>query len=261
MTKNYAKQNYGIYTITNTVNGKTYIGQTAGSFHGRWKGHLKKLMNGKHHNAHLRAAASKYGHEMFRFDAIEAGPQGLTKEERVAWCNNRETYWLGDAYLSEDYYNMKGGGDNAIPGPEIRRKIAKTLTGMKHTEETKRKISEANIGENNPNWGKTHTEETRRKISEAVTGKKHTEETKRKMSETRKGVPKSEEHRQNISKALTGENHPMWGKNHTEEARRKMSEAHKGIPKPKITCPWCGKTGGKPAMSRHHMDNCKHKEA
>jgi hypothetical protein len=29
-------------------------------------------------------------------------------------------------------------------------------------------------------------------------------------------------------------------------------------PKPAITCPHCGKTGGKPVMMRYHFDKCKH---
>ena len=61
------------------------------------------------------------------------------------------------------------------------------IAGRKHTEETKRKISEAKKGR------VKHTEETKRKISELMKGntymlgKKHTEEVKRKMSEARKG--------------------------------------------------------------------------
>jgi hypothetical protein len=44
--------------------------------------------------------------------------------------------------------------------------------GKTHSEETRRKISEANKGENNHFYGKTHTEETRRKMSEANKGPK-----------------------------------------------------------------------------------------
>ena len=38
--------------------------------------------------------------------------------------------------------------------------------GKKHTEETKRKMSEAHKGENNHNYGKHLSEETKKKISE-----------------------------------------------------------------------------------------------
>ena len=37
--------------------------------------------------------------------------------------------------------------------------------GRKHSKESKRKMSEAQKGKNNPMYGKHHTEETRRKMS------------------------------------------------------------------------------------------------
>jgi len=40
--------------------------------------------------------------------------------------------------------------------------------GSKHSEETKRKISEAEMGEKNHFYGKHHSEETKRKMSEAM---------------------------------------------------------------------------------------------
>lgn len=63
--------------------------------------------------------------------------------------------------------------------------------------------------------GKHHSEETRRKMSEArkgkqageknpMYGKKHTDETKKKMSKVRKGKPKSEEHKKKIAEANRG---------------------------------------------------------
>ena len=50
-----------------------------------------------------------------------------------------------------------------------------TMQGKRHTEESKRKISEAQNG-------RKHSAETRWKLSDAKMGRKHTEETKRKMS-------------------------------------------------------------------------------
>lgn len=75
----------------------------------------------------------------------------------------------------------------------------KNALGYKHTEETKKKISLAQIGNKNGlgnknTLGYKHTEETKRKMSEAKIGKdngrtgcKHSEETKRRISNGNKG--------------------------------------------------------------------------
>ena len=44
---------------------------------------------------------------------------------------------------------------------------------------------------------------------------------------------------------------------HTEERKDKISKALKGKAKPIITCPHCGKSGGRPQMKQWHFDNCK----
>jgi hypothetical protein len=54
-------------------------------------------------------------------------------------------------------------------------------------KEIRRKMSESSKGENNPNYGKSMSEETKKKISKANKGKKRTEEFKRKIGESKKG--------------------------------------------------------------------------
>jgi hypothetical protein len=83
--------------------------------------------------------------------------------------------------------------------------------GKHHSEETKNKLSNALRGENHPNYGKHRLEETKKKISNTEKGKHCSEETKKKMSDAKKG-----------------ENHPNYGKHRSEETKKKLSDANKG---------------------------------
>lgn len=78
---------------------------------------------------------------------------------------------------------------------KAKQMIGQKNTGRHHTEESKRKLSEAFLGEKNPMYGKP---------TYGFKGKHHSEETKRKISEKNKGKkhPCSEEHRRNLSVAL-----------------------------------------------------------
>ena len=80
-------------------------------------------------------------------------------------------------------------------------------------EEHKRLHNKELTGEKNPMYGKKHSEETRKKMSEALKGKKH--------------KPFTEEHRKKMSESLKGRTSPMKGVTLSEETRRKISEAMK----------------------------------
>ena len=82
-------------------------------------------------------------------------------------------------------------------------------TGSKRSEETRKKMSEADKG--NQKW----------------LGKHHTEESKKKMSEAHKNKTLSEEHKKHIGEANKGRKGSQhWlGKHHSEETKQKMREA------------------------------------
>ena len=63
----------------------------------------------------------------------------------------------------------------------LHNKKRRNFLGKKHTEETKKKISEANKGQK-------PTEEAKKKMSESHKGKKFSEEHKKKLSEIHKGI-------------------------------------------------------------------------
>jgi hypothetical protein len=78
------------------------------------------------------------------------------------------------------------------------------------------------------------------------------------MAAWNRGIPMTEEAKAKAIPKLKGR--VPWNKGVpvTEESNIKRKLAQSGILKPKITCPHCGKLGGKPAMIRHHFDNCKY---
>lgn len=207
----------GVYTITCTANGRVYVGSSA-DIKTRFSYHLWQLRNGIHENRHLLNAWNKYGEAAFVFRMIEAVPDHARLIER-------EQFWMDRISPGRTGFNI--------------RHIADSNLGLKHSEETKRKMSEAQRGQKrgpiseehkrklNDAWrGQKHSEETKLKISKAHRGRKHSEESRRNMSAAHLGekkAPRSEEHQWKLNEARRG-------KKHSEESKRKMSEAHKGNP-------------------------------
>ena len=104
----------------------------------------------------------------------------------------------------------------ALYNPKFNFAIGgKVNRGYKLSDETKRKLSEGNKGENNYWFGKEFSEEHKRKLSESHKGNVISEETKKKLSIAHKGKTLSKEHRQILREVNTG-------KKHSEESKLKM---------------------------------------
>lgn len=88
---------------------------------------------------------------------------------------------------------------------ETKEKLRIINTGKKQSEETKKKRSDKLKGRSTHMKGKKHSEETKRKISESNIGKKHTEESIQKMRIKQKGKIISEEQKRKIKETLTKE--------------------------------------------------------
>lgn len=92
-----------IYKITNTINGKCYIGQTK-DYKARFQNHKLRLRKNEHENPHLQYAWNKYGANAFTFEILEFAED----------YNEREKYYI-KLYNSTDEsygYNIMAGGDN-----------------------------------------------------------------------------------------------------------------------------------------------------
>lgn len=219
-----------IYSITNKLNGQMYIGKTINP---------KKRFNDhcKYKSSLIGKAIRKHGRDNFVYQVLYDCP---TEEQAY----RVEVFYIRLLKTQTPFgYNLDSGGmGGKQPCEETKRKISQSLIGnkytfgYKHTEETrkkmsearkgkhlteehKRKLSESKKGENNPSYGKHPTEETRKKMSEARMGNKNCVG----RIPWNKGKKRSEETKQKISKALKG----RPGKRPSEETRRKLSEAKK----------------------------------
>ena len=177
-------EHYGyIYKITNSINGKVYIGQTIIGFDKRYKGSIKNT-----HNEHLKRAIEKYGEENF---IIEKEYDFANSQEEL---NELEIKYIYEFNSIDNRcgYNKTTGGESYTFTQEIKDKISESKKGCTLSEETREKLSEMRKGEGNSMYGKHHTEETKNKIKVAranqenpMLGKHHTEETKNKIAEKR----------------------------------------------------------------------------
>lgn len=88
----------GVYKITNTVNGKFYVGSSK-DIKGRWYQHKKKLREGIHGNLHLQNAWNLYGEDSFKFEIVEECDSAMQFE--------REQYYLDSLNPFDDNgYNI-----------------------------------------------------------------------------------------------------------------------------------------------------------
>lgn len=131
----------------------------------------------------------------------------------------------------ENCYNLKTGGNQNLVYSEIaKQKNREWHKGKNYSEETKKKKSislkdfykknpEANRGKNSGMYGKHHSEETKMKIRESNLGKKH--------------KPMSDDAKNKLSVLKSGKNNPMYGKSiysvwvnkyGIEEANKKYEE-------------------------------------
>ena len=170
----------GIYKITSPEN-RVYVGQSI-NIEKRKKSYFSMNKRNSQQTI-LHRSFLKYGVENHIFEILE--------ECSIELLNERERYY-------QDFYNVLKGGLNCRltttkdKSGKLNKETIEKLKGRKCTKETRNKISlktkGKQIGVLNPFFGKTHSEESKRKISEAnkghkySLGRKHTEETKNKIS-------------------------------------------------------------------------------
>ena len=135
--------NICIYKHT-SPSGKVYIGQTGQKPENRWN-------NGRgYKSGYFYCAIKKYGWNNIQHEVLFTGLDQLNAD-----------------IIEEDliyYYKQIGKSYNLANGGSVNR-------GWKMSDEAKEKIRLSKLGEKNPNYGKSPSEEIRQKISKAMKGK------------------------------------------------------------------------------------------
>ena len=111
--------------------------------------------------------------------------------------------------------------------------VTSAFRGLKHTEESKELIRQANLGEKNPMFGVKRKKHHNYGKTGPLFGKFGSEHPMF-------GFKMSESSKEKIKKANLGEKNPMFGKKH-----------------PIVKCPHCNKSGSQNGMKRWHFNNCR----
>lgn len=183
----------GLYKITNTRNGKFYIGSSIDT-RKRFKQHKRSLKGKTHHNKHLQYSWNKYGADAFVFHVIEIIPKWESLE-------TAEDIWLTRHVGKEHCYNV--GTSAKAP-----------MRGATHSDKVKAKIS-TKVQEVLADGKGGHfvpSKETRKRMSDSLQG-----------NQCAKGVKRSDEEKEAIKKRMLG--NTIWkGKHHTNETREKLGK-------------------------------------
>ena len=184
----------GIYQIRNIINGKVYIGSACDVMN-RWYNHKYQLRHNKHHTIHLQRAWNKYGEENFVFEILEeVEDEGQLLIIEQKYLDKALAYDYKTGYNSAKYADASG-------------------KGIYPSEETRKKMSEAQKGKVKLTKGKTYEE---------IYGKEKADIIKRKQSEATGGIRNPMHGIQSPNKGKTYEE--IFGKELAKEIRQKHKD-------------------------------------
>jgi group I intron endonuclease len=189
-----------IYTITNTINKKVYVGQTTRAVECRWAKHCSKSTKSA-----IGCAIQKYGKDVFMFEVVYTA---YSIEE----LNSKEIEYI-TKYNSTapNGYNITKGGLNYEVTEELRKKMLDNW----HTPNRKAVVDNIKT----VNIGRRHTEETKARMAKTRLGFTHTEQTKELLRELNKGktIPEIDAVKMALSRLVNGKGKGVRYKQKTEQ--------------------------------------------
>ncbi len=156
---NYNEKASGVYLLTNTVNGKIYIGSSH-NVGERWYKHFEYPKSNS--CTKLRRAIEKYGKEAFTAVVLEE-----TTTDRDALLQREQHYLDVMLPFGNVGYNI--------------RKVAGSNLGVHHSDETKQRWSEMKRGDKNPMWGRTNRSDRKIASEQASRGRRFTQSHRDKL--------------------------------------------------------------------------------
>ena len=196
------KEGFGvIYNGYLEKNRKPYIGQAI-NLERRKKDHKARAKEG---STGFHGAIFKHGWDAFAWEVLEVCP--------VEDLNDREVFWISALDTFKGFgYNRTPGGDGNGRGEDSPH--YGKIPWNKGIEWHEMK------GENNPFYGKTHTDETKKNISNKMKGKEAWNKGKSAPQCGKKG-------KDHPMYRITGENHPRYGQTHTDKTKQKMIKSQR----------------------------------
>ena len=161
--KKRKKDNPSVYKITNTVNGKVYIGQSWDT-RKRWGDHKNQMEEGS--QDYIHRAMRKYGWSSFTFETLVVPCSQICMDEL-------EIYFISfyESINPEKGYNLTSGGRGGKKSEVSRKKSSESqqkrfadptyihpMKGKKHSPESCRKMSESRLGQPCP-WNSIRQKE------------------------------------------------------------------------------------------------------
>jgi group I intron endonuclease len=159
-----------VYLVRNIEDGKCYVGQTRRKkAEDRWNQHRWSITRPKE-NGVLKRAMKLHGLEKFSFEVICEIPNEDLDAREIHEIAERDT-------IAPKGYNLQKGGRMTTAHPSTREKLSQAnkgkRTGYKHTEESKRKMSESSKGPKSYLFGVKLTDEQRKqKMLDSTLAKK-----------------------------------------------------------------------------------------